>query len=264
VMLGAFGVEAVVSMFIRRDGHYQLKDTAANVATMIGYVGARLAIGMLVGAILLGVYELTPLRWSMAWWHWLVLFVVEDFSYYWSHRASHRIKFMWFSHASHHNSPILNLSTGLRNSWFGGLIDWPFWVPMVALGFHPICLMAVVGVVSAWDFMTHTPYVGKLPGFDFVFNSPSNHRVHHGKNPQYVDKNYGSVLIIWDRMFGTYEPEVEKVEYGVVDAPARPNDPIYIQVYLWRDWFRGLFSRGRGAGAFGGSAARTLQDKAPS
>jgi sterol desaturase/sphingolipid hydroxylase (fatty acid hydroxylase superfamily) len=118
--------------------------------------------------------------------------------------------------------------------------------------------------VSAWDFMTHTPYVGKLPGFDFVFNSPSNHRVHHGKNPQYVDKNYGSVLIIWDRMFGTYEPEVEKVEYGVVDAPARPNDPIYIQVYLWRDWFRGLFSRGRGAGAFGGSAARTLQDKAPS
>lgn len=234
VMFGAFLVEALISYVVRRDGHYELADTLTSVAITIGYVLARLGIGALVALLLAGVYAVTPLRWSMdAWWHWLVLFGVYDFFYYWSHRASHVFPIMWASHAVHHNSPRLNLSTGLRNSWIGGVIDWVFFVPPVALGFHPLALGVVFAIGSAWDFLTHTPYVGKLPWFDAVFNSPSNHRVHHAKNLAYLDKNCGGTLIIWDRIFGTYAAETEPAEYGTIEPPKRPYNPFYLELYLW-------------------------------
>ena len=110
-------------------------------------------------------YELTPLRWSMdSWWHWAVMFVVNDFFFYWSHRASHESRLMWASHAVHHNSDKLNLSTGMRNSWVGAAIDWVFFVPVVLLGFHPSSCSRWCPLASGWDYLTHTPYVGRLPG----------------------------------------------------------------------------------------------------
>ena len=234
VMFGAFGVEGVVSYFFLRDGKYELKDTFTSIAITVGYVVVRIFLGALIALLLMGVYQLTPLRWSMEhWWHWLVLFVLNDFLYYWSHRASHTIPFMWASHAVHHNSPRMNLSTGLRNSWTGGAIDWVFFVPVIAVGFHPLAFGVVLAIASAWDFLTHTPYVGKLPVIDFLFNSPSNHRVHHAKNPQYIDRNCGGALIIWDRIFGTYAEETEPVEYGTIEPPKRPYNPFYLELYLW-------------------------------
>lgn len=234
IMFGAFGVEGVVSYFFLRDGKYELKDTFTSIAITVGYVVVRLFLGALIALILMGVYELTPLRWSMEhWWHWLVLFVVNDFLYYWSHRASHTFPFMWASHAVHHNSPHMNLSTGLRNSWTGGAIDWIFFVPVIALGFHPLAFGVILAIASGWDFLTHTPYVGKLPVIDFLCNSPSNHRVHHAKNPQYLDKNCGGALIIWDRIFGTYAEEKEPGEYGTIEPPKRPYNPFYLELYLW-------------------------------
>ncbi len=236
VMFGAFVVEALVSYFVLRHAYYAIADTFVSVGITIGYVGSRIVIGALVAVNLFAVYAATPFRWSMDhWWHWVVLFVVEDFMYYWSHRASHTWKFMWASHAVHHNSPNYNLSTGLRNSWVGGLIDWVFFVPVVAMGFHPLALGVVIAIASAWDFLTHTPYIGKLWWFDPWANSPSNHRVHHGKNPRYLDKNLGGALIIWDRMFGTYAPETEASIYGIDAMPKRPNNPFYLELYLWGD-----------------------------
>jgi len=244
VMFGAFVIEALISYFVLRHRHYAITDTFVSVAITIGYVLSRLGIGALVAVVLFAVWSATPLRWSMDhWWHWLVLFLVEDFLYYWSHRASHTYAFMWASHAVHHNSEKLNLSTGLRNSWVGGLIDWVFWVPPVALGFHPLALGAVVAVASAWDFLTHTPYVGKVGWLDPWANSPSNHRVHHAKNPRYLDKNVGGALIIWDRMFGTYAAETETPIYGIDAMPRRPNNPVYLELYLWGDLLRRAFRK---------------------
>ena len=243
IMFGAFTIEGLVSVFVLRDGKHDVRDSFVNVAITIGYVLVRIGLGAVIAVILLAVYELTPFRWSMtSWWHWVVAFVVNDFFYYWSHRASHHYKLMWASHAVHHNSTHMNLSTGLRNSWVGGIFDWPFFVPTVAMGFHPLVLAAVVAVGSAWDFLTHTPYIGKLPVIDYVFNSPANHRVHHAKNPQYLDKNCGGALIIWDRLFGTYAEEHEAPVFGTVDPPKRPHDPFYLELYLWvglvRSWRR--------------------------
>lgn len=248
VMVAAFLVEALVSYFILRDDRYGLADTFASVGITIVYVGTRLVIGAIVAAILVGVYELTPLRWSMShWWDWVLLFLLWDCSYYWSHRASHTWRFMWASHAVHHNSSRLNLSTGLRNSWFGGVIDWVFFVPPVALGAPPLALGAVVAIGAAWDFLSHTPYIGTLRWFDPWANSPSNHRVHHAKNLKYLDKNLGGALIIWDRMFGTYAAETEAPIIGIDEMPRRPHDPFYLELYLWGDLIRRAFKRSNSA-----------------
>ena len=241
VMFCAFLVEVVTSFVIRRDGHYDGKDTLVNLAVAGGYVVASLGYGAVIVLILLPVYELTPLRWSMdVWWHFAAMLVINDFFFYWSHRASHTFRFMWASHAVHHNSPKLNLSTGMRNSWVGGAIDWVFFAPVVALGFHPAYLFAIVPVASGWDYMTHTPYVGKLPGLDYIFNTPSNHRVHHATNAPYLDRNLGGMLIIWDRIFGTYAAEHEKPKFGALEMPARPHNPVYIELYLWGALLRDL------------------------
>jgi sterol desaturase/sphingolipid hydroxylase (fatty acid hydroxylase superfamily) len=244
VMVTVFIVEAIVSYFLLRDDRYGLKDTFSTIAIAIIYLGATLGLGVVITMILFAVYDATPLRWSMDhWWHWVVLFLVEDFCHYWSHRASHAFPFMWASHAVHHNSRHLNLSTGLRNSWVGGAIDWIFFVPAVALGFHPLAFAAVVAVASAWDFMAHTAYIGRIPILDAFANTPTNHRVHHSKNPRYRDKNFGGGLMVWDRMFGTYEPLSEKPEFGIDEMPRRPHDPFYVELYLWGGMLRRAYRR---------------------
>lgn len=244
VMGAAFVGEAITSLLIRRDGHYEKKDTVVNLAIAGGYIALSVLYAAMLALILLPVWELTPLRWSMdEWWHWALLFVINDFFFYWSHRASHVYRFMWASHWVHHNSSKLNLSTGMRNSWVGATIDWVFFVPVIALGFHPIYLAVIVPVASGWDYMTHTQYVGKLPGLDFIFNTPSNHRVHHATNAQYLDRNLGGMLIIWDRIFGTYAAEGERVKIGSTEEPVQPYNPVHLQFHLWGLLIRDLFRK---------------------
>lgn len=246
VMFCAFTLEVITSHFIRRDGRYETNDTLVNLSIALGYVVASLAYGAVIVVILLPLWKLTPLRWSMdSWWHWVAMFVVNDFFFYWSHRASHTFRFMWASHAVHHNSSKLNLSTGMRNSWVGGAIDWVFFAPVVALGFNPVYLFAIVPIASGWDYMCHTAYFGKLPGIDLIFNTPSNHRVHHATNPRYLDRNLGGMLIIWDRIFGTYAAEAEKPKIGALEMPDRPNNPVYLEFYLWTALIRDVFRKRR-------------------
>lgn len=246
VMFVAFTGEAITSYFIRRDGYYEKNDTIVNLVVAGGYAVASMSYGVVIVILLVPVWKATPFRWSMDhWWHWAIMFVANDFCFYWSHRVSHEVRFMWASHAVHHNSTKLNLSTGMRNSWIGGAMDWVFFAPVVALGFHPAYLFAIVPIASGWDYMCHTPYIGKLPGLDFVFNTPSNHRVHHATNKQYLDRNLGGMLIIWDRIFGTYAAEDEKPVIGATEMPDRPNNPIHVEFYIWAALLRDAFRRRR-------------------
>jgi sterol desaturase/sphingolipid hydroxylase (fatty acid hydroxylase superfamily) len=146
---------------------------------------------------------------------WILLFFADDLAYYWYHRTHHTIRVFWASHVVHHSSQRYNLSTALRQPWtpFSSL---PFWLPLAFLGLPPWMILLQQSISLLYQFFIHTERVGALwRPVELVMNTPSHHRVHHGANPQYLDKNYGGILIVWDRLFGTFEPEGERVVYGL-------------------------------------------------
>jgi sterol desaturase/sphingolipid hydroxylase (fatty acid hydroxylase superfamily) len=155
-----------------------------------------------------------------------------DLVFYIYHRMSHRVRFLWAIHLSHHSSEEMNFAVSFRQAWFGPISKIPFFVALPLLGFDPT-IIAVAGVISTlWGIVGHTQIVGKLGFIEWVFNTPSHHRVHHGSNKQYIDKNYGNLLIIWDRMFGTFEPEEELVKFGLVNNVNTYN-PTKITFMAW-------------------------------
>jgi sterol desaturase/sphingolipid hydroxylase (fatty acid hydroxylase superfamily) len=147
----------------------------------------------------------------------LLAILVADFLYYWNHVAEHRIHFFWAYHSVHHSSSDFNLSVALRVGWIDNFILWIFYIPMVLIGFDPIVVLLSLGVIDLYQVWIHNQKIGQLGILDEFLNTPSLHRVHHGANPQYIDKNYGAILCIWDKLFGTYEPEREKVVYGLTE-----------------------------------------------
>lgn len=173
-------------------------------------------------------------------WVWVAGLVLYDFLYYWNHRLGHRVAFFWAAHVVHHQSEDYNLSTALRQPSTYFLGNWIFYLPMAVLGFPPLVYAVVALVDLLYQFWVHTQQVGRLGWFDRWFCAPSNHRVHHAVNDRYVDKNYGGIFLVWDRLFGSYEPEheAEPCVYGS-RAPLRSWDPVRanLQVYasLWRD-----------------------------
>ncbi|HKT53625.1 MAG TPA: sterol desaturase family protein, partial [Caulobacteraceae bacterium] len=184
--------------------------------------------GIMYGAWRL-VQHLTPLHLDKANpLVWLLAFGLSDLSYYLYHRTSHRMRLLWAVHAVHHTSHNYNLSTALRLSSLEGLIRWPFWLILPAIGVPAPLTMTAYLFVRVYQVPLHTTYVGRLGFFERLFlTTPSIHRVHHGRNPQYIDKNYGGVTTIWDHLFGTYEPEVEIVDYGTV-PPLNSDNPLII------------------------------------
>ena len=185
------------------------------------------------------VYELTPLRLSPHdWWTWVVLFLADDFVYYWYHRAHHEVRLLWASHVVHHSSQRYNLSTALRQTWTPFTVI-PFYVPLAAIGIPPWMIFLEQSVSLIYQFWIHTERIGKLPRwFEFVWNTPSHHRVHHGSNPAYLDRNYGGILIIRDRLFGSFEPEGERVRYGLTKNLSTYN-PLRVAFHeyaaIWAD-----------------------------
>lgn len=174
---------------------------------------------------------------------WLSALLIYDFLYYWNHRMGHEVGVLWAAHVVHHQSEEFNLSTALRQPSSYFLLSWIFYVPMAVLGYPPLVFIAVGLIDLLYQFWIHTEQIGKLGWFDRVFASPSNHRVHHGVNDRYLDRNYGGILILWDRLFGTYADEAaeEPVIYGT-RSPLRRYDPIWsnLEVYaaLARDSWR--------------------------
>ncbi|TGJ98184.1 sterol desaturase family protein [Leptospira langatensis] len=164
---------------------------------------------------------------------WVACFVLYDLAYYWSHRLSHEVNFLWAGHVVHHQSEEYNLTVALRQASFHGLFTWIFYVPLALLGFSPIVMVLNGQLNLIYQFWIHTKAVDKLPSwFEAIFNTPSHHRVHHGINPKYIDRNHGGTLIVFDKWFGTFQKEEETPVYGTV-KPLRSFNPIWANVHYW-------------------------------
>jgi sterol desaturase/sphingolipid hydroxylase (fatty acid hydroxylase superfamily) len=202
---------------------YGGKDTATSLSMGLGSLAFDLLWGIVPALVYAGLYTITPLRVPVEWWALVACLVAQDFFYYWSHRSHHRVRILWASHVVHHSSQRFNLSTALRQPWTG-FTSWLFYLPMIALGVHPVALAFCQSVNLVYQFWIHTERIGKLPRpLEAVLNTPSHHRVHHGANEQYLDRNYGGILVIWDRLFGSFEPEGERVRYGLTKNLATFN-----------------------------------------
>jgi alkylglycerol monooxygenase len=163
---------------------------------------------------------------------WIGVIVGVDFFYYWYHRASHRVNVLWANHVVHHQSEEYNLAVALRQSWYGPLFEWVFYVPLALLGFPPLLFLASKTISRLYQFWIHTESIRRLGPLEAVLNTPSHHRVHHAVNPRYIDKNYGGILITWDKLFGTFEPERDEAVYGTV-KPLESWNPFWANLANW-------------------------------
>jgi len=173
-----------------------------------------------------------------SWWAWIILFLGVDLAFYLFHRASHRVRFLWAIHESHHSSELMNLSVALRQPPLEPIVDWPFFILLAWIGFSSKAILTMYAFNLFYQFFIHTEIVGRLPRLiETVFNTPSHHRVHHGTNPEYIDRNYGGVLIIWDRIFGSFTEERSPARYGVLH-PVKSFNPIFVGFHIWLDILR--------------------------
>ncbi len=164
-------------------------------------------------------------------------FLLADFGYYWGHRFTHEVSLLWAGHVVHHSSEEYNLTTALRQNWFSSWFLYLFNLPLALVGIAPGVAMLIIPFIQLYQFWIHTRMIGRLGPLEGVFNTPSNHRVHHGINPEYVDRNYGAILIVWDRLFGTYAEEKAPVVYGVL-KPLKSWNPIWASLAPWGDLFK--------------------------
>ncbi|WP_334162771.1 sterol desaturase family protein [Phenylobacterium sp.] len=214
-------LEIVLARLGKARANYEWKDTAVSLGMGLGSTIAGVITGGLVFAASLWAYEhrLFTVPFTAV-WAWVVLFLLEDVTYYWFHRLSHERRFWWAAHVNHHSSQHYNLSTALRQTWTGGVAGtWLLWLPLAFLGFSPAMIAIQKGISLVYQYWIHTETIRRMPRwFEAVFNTPSHHRVHHARNPRYLDRNYAGILIVWDRMFGTFQPELdeEPCRYGIV------------------------------------------------
>ena len=238
-----YGIPIVVALiagefvysYIHKKGYYKKEDSIASIGLLAGNVAVSL---LTKGSILLlyiyfyqfrlfTINDLLPV-----WAVWGLTFIVIDFVYYWYHRCSHRVRFLWAVHMNHHSSEEMNYVVSLRQAWFGPISKIPFFMFMPLAGFDPLITL-VAGVASTlWGVFGHTQWINKLGPIEYIFVTPSSHRVHHGSNECYLDKNYGNLLIIWDRIFGTFAEEKEKVEYGIREN-VKTFNPLKITFRVW-------------------------------
>jgi sterol desaturase/sphingolipid hydroxylase (fatty acid hydroxylase superfamily) len=226
----------------RNAGVYDLRDSMASMN--LGGAYMLLDVVIVVFAVIPAMDWVYRHRWltiEITPWTFAALYLGVEFCYYWFHRASHRIRWFWCAHVVHHGSEHMNFTTAMRQSWlysFAG--NWLFYTPMVWLGFEPRWVLCALSLNLAYQFFVHTQWVGKLPRpIEFIFNTPSHHRAHHGRNPVYIDKNYGGTLIIFDRLFGTFVEENEPVDYGLVRQP-KGHNVLWLTLHEWVHMLRDM------------------------
>ncbi|RIL04447.1 MAG: C-5 sterol desaturase [Proteobacteria bacterium] len=217
---------------------YFAPDTRASLLMGVGNVAIAAAIGGATFAVYSWLYEHRLFEIGTSLSAFALLFFAEDFTYYWWHRASHEVRFLWAAHENHHSSEYFNYSTALRQSYTTPftvpLFYW--WLPLA--GFHPLMMLNQVAISLIYQFWIHTELVDRMPRcFELVFNTPSHHRVHHGANLEYLDRNHGGILIVWDRLFGTFEPERARVVYGLTKN-IRTYSPLRIAFHEWAAMIR--------------------------
>jgi len=239
----AMGLELAVAR-ARRQPVYRLQDALADLGCGV----AQQVAGVFIGAALLAAYQRLFQRAALvrfeegSGWPWLLAFVWVDVAYYWWHRASHEVAFLWAVHAVHHQSEDYNLAVALRQAILSTLTSFPFYLPMALLGVPTLVFAATLAFSTLYQFWIHTELVGWLGPVEQVLNTPSAHRVHHAVNPRYLDRNYAAVLIVWDRLFGSYARERERPVYGV-SKPLGSYDPVWAQLQPWSE----LAARSRAA-----------------
>ena len=240
-VIGALVAEWVLSR--RHRVHYDVRDALCNVSIFLVNAALRTATMAWALALLYAMHRFAVFQIPTTPLVLLGALLATDFIYYWYHRWNHEIPFLWALHHTHHSSSRLNLTTAVRLNWFGKFLSPLFYTPLALAGVSPPVIVVCFTVVLGYQFLLHTEAVPKLGGFEgTLLNTPSAHRVHHGSNEQYIDKNYGGILVIWDQLFGSYEPEVDRVRYGVLSGPAG-NNPLVVQWRpLWQ-YFNGKFDR---------------------
>jgi len=240
LMIGLVFVEWFISLRKNRD-FYDGKDAVA--ATAVGLINVALGamLKIITFSIVLFVYNHVPWTIPHTWWAYPICLIWIDFWRYWAHRIAHENRFWWATHVTHHSSPKYNLSVSFRLGWTQ-YIKIIFFLPVIATGFDPIMFFVCHQIEVLYQFWIHTEYIKKLPRpIEYIFTTPSHHRVHHATNDRYIDKNYGSTFIIWDRMFGTFQPEVETPIYGITKKVEKPYSPLYLVFHEWADLLRDFF-----------------------
>ncbi len=232
----------LIEWFVAKKQHrdmYNKEETMASIFTGIGNVLIAFLLKFGLFFLIVLIYNLLPWRMHLNWWTIIPCYILLDFCSYWSHRISHHQRFWWATHIVHHSGENYNLTVSFRLSWIQH-IKIVFFLPVALSGFHPLVFFVANQVAVLFQFWVHTEYIKKLPRFfEYILATPSNHRVHHGSQEQYINKNFGATFIIWDRMFGTYEPENEKVIYGLTHKLEKKGNPFYVNFHevidIWKD-----------------------------
>ena len=233
------GFELLVDKLYNRS-NYRFNDAITNISCGIGEQVTGVFFKLLVVTLYTVLFERyaflkIPVNWATG----IILFIAVDFFYYWFHRYSHVINLFWGGHVVHHQSEEYNLSVALRQGWFQKFFSFGFYLPLAFIGFDPIQFITVASLVTLYQFWIHTKSIDKMGVLEHVLNTPSHHRVHHGVNPKYIDKNHAGTLIIWDKMFGTFQAEEEEPVYGITH-PINTWDPLSANLHHWKLMYRGL------------------------
>lgn len=244
--LPIFILAVIIELVLARQSQQKLyhgKDTLVSFLMLIASIIVELIPKILAFIAFVYLHEISPLKDVIGrqWWAWGLLFFLDDFSYYWFHRLNHEVRLFWAGHVVHHSSEYLNFGTALRQGVGERIHKYLFWLWLPLLGFDPLMLLIMISINLFYQFWVHTEMVGKMPSwYEYVFNTPSHHRVHHASNLRYLDCNHAGVLIIWDRLFGTFaeEKEEEKPIYGLTENIDSYN-PAYVigheYLAIWKD-----------------------------
>ncbi|MDX1628377.1 MAG: sterol desaturase family protein [Fulvivirga sp.] len=230
------GVELIIQQLSRKK-LYRLNDALTNISCGITQQVSGIFLKVLgVGAYYLVFEYLAVFQIPTTWYTYIILFIAADFCYYWAHRMSHEINLFWGGHVVHHQSEDYNFSVALRQGSFQILWTFAFYLPLAVIGFDPVAFVFVSALVTVYQFWIHTETIGKLGFLEWFMNTPSHHRVHHGRDPKYIDRNHAGVFIIWDRMFGTFQEEEEKPTYGITQ-PVNSWNPVWVNLsHYYQMW----------------------------
>lgn len=241
-------VEAFCAYRKGSDEYGDRKDTWGNILHGLMSIVFGIIFGLITGYAFVYCYEIAPYKFPAdAWWTWVTLFFIDDLAYYIFHRVSHESRLFWNFHVVHHSSEQYNLSVAVRQSWFGGILQWIFYAPVMLLGFAPWMFALMHGFNLIYQFWLHTKFIKTLGPLEYVFNTPSHHRVHHGVNNPYLDRNYAGVLIIWDKLFGSFVSETEEPRYGII-KPLNSYNPLWVNTHGWVEMFDAMRQQPRLSG----------------
>lgn len=214
---------------------YRIRESIGSTLVGLGslFINVLIKATLIYGAV--AIYNIVPWRMELSWWAILPCYILFDFCSYWSHRTSHENRFFWASHIVHHSAETYNLTVAFRLSWIQN-IKIIFFLPIAIIGFHPVVFFVTSQISVLFQFWVHTEYIGKLhPYVEYILATPSNHRVHHGRNEKYLDKNFAATFIFWDRMFGTYQKEEEKPDYGLTTQIGNRVNPLFLNFHEVKD-----------------------------